>query len=131
MLNNLIFFIEINRLLKEATIKLNAYDQTNILEIFPENLHNSPKNSSNKSTAKKVITTISTIPIIATIASTGNNSFMKLSLFLYFSETRCNNTLEIEVAIIARGIESISLDKSKKPVYSDEKNLFIKMTGNK
>ncbi len=36
MLNNFILFIEIKILLNEETIKFNAYDQTNILDILPE-----------------------------------------------------------------------------------------------
>ena len=118
-------------LLKEATKKLKAYDQTKIFEILPEKPHNFPKNNLNKSTAKSWIMTISRIPIAATSDNTGTSSLTKLSLFLCFSEIRCSNTLDIEVAINANGMDRSSFDKSKKPVYSDEKNLFIKIAGNR
>jgi hypothetical protein len=101
-----------------------------ILDIFPENIHVSPKINLNRFSPKKTIANISINDISPTTKITGRSSFKKLCLLLNFSETRWSKTLENEVATKARGTESKSFVRSKKPAGSDEKNLFINIGGN-
>ena len=99
--------------LKEAAKKFNAYDQTRICDILPENPQISPKINLNRSTPKKVMINISIVPIMDTMPRISNKSFFKLLLFLNFSEILCSRTLEIEVEIRANGIDSNSFERSK------------------
>jgi len=115
--------------IKEAARKFNAYDQTIICDMFPENPQISPKNNLNRPTPKKEMTIISTVTIEDTMARIRYKSFLKLTLFLNFSDSRCSRTLEMEVAIRVKGMDRINFDRSKKPAISDEKNLFTRITG--
>lgn len=125
----LIFLIDTKILLNEETIKLNANDQTIILEIFPETIHCEPKIILKRFSPNRIIVVISTTEIKPTIYRTGFSSARKLSFWLNFSEILCNNTLDIEDAMRARGIESKSFERSKKPAVSGEKYLLIKIGG--
>jgi hypothetical protein len=113
------------------TIKLKVKDQTRILEILPEKIQVSPKKSLNKYSPKNRINSISIIDIRQTITITGLRSERKLVLRLNFSEIFCSNTLENDVATRAKGTESNSFARSKKPADSDEKYLFMNIGGNK
>jgi len=53
----------------------------------------------------------SEMAIAKTISIINLISFIKLSLFLFFSEICCKSTFEIEVAISAKGIDKSNLDK--------------------
>lgn len=102
-----------NKLLNDAMKKLKANDQTSTLDIIPENSHSCPKKRRNSTTPQIRMIIISRRPINKTKIKIDNKFDTKLSLFLNFSETSCSKTLDIEVAIRANGMESISFERSK------------------
>ncbi len=100
-------------LLNEDTKKLKANAQTNIFEILPDNIHLSPKNILNKSSAQNCITTISSNTTRAIKKSIEIKSFLILSFSLSFSATRCRRTFEIDVAIKPAGTDNRSFERLK------------------
>jgi len=102
-----------NKLLNDAMKKLKANDQTSTLDIIPENSHSCPKKRRNSSMPQIRMIIISKRLINRTRIKIDSKFDIKLLLFLNFSETSCSKTLDIDVAIIANGMESISFERSK------------------
>jgi hypothetical protein len=107
-------------LLKDETIKLKAKAHTNILDMLPENIHLSPNSILNMSSAQNIIIAISKITATPTKMNIDNKSLRILCFSLFFSETRCSNTFEIDEATNAIGMDKSNFDRSKYPVFSAE-----------
>jgi hypothetical protein len=112
-LRSFILLREMKILLNDDTIKLNAKAQTSIFEMVPENSHLFPPRILKISSAQNIITVISKTTPRATTINIETKSSRMLCRSLFFSETRCSRTLEIEVAIKASGIDNSSFDRLK------------------
>lgn len=113
MLKSFIFFRDINMLLNDDTKKLKANAQTRIFDIVPENIHLSPNNILNRSSAQNCINITSSNTTRQIKTSIEIKSLRILNLNLSFSAIRCKRTFEIDEAINAGGTDKRSLERSK------------------